>query len=227
VTKPDLLQSGIYTVTEAAELVAAPIPLVRVWIAGRRGRQFAVIENQLGKVNGKNAISFTNLMELRFVALFWRAGVDLREIRSIMHEARRVLEHPHPFATKTIFRTDGRKIVAEIGRKNGIDSIYDLRSRNYEMRDVVMDSLKEDVRYDPRGEAAAWHPRKRLAPHVVVNPNYSFGQPVLEQSRIPTETLAKAVKVEGSARIVAELYEVPIKQVREAVAFQSELRQAA
>lgn len=90
-----------------------------------------------------------------------------------------------------------------------------------------MDELVEDVRYDPRGEAAEWHPRKSTAPHVLVNPNFSFGRPVLEKSRIPTETLAQAVKVEGSARVVAMLFDVPEKRVREAVAFQHDLRQAA
>lgn len=90
-SKPDLLQTGIYTITQAAELVAAPIPLVRIWVAGRRGRQFAVIENQLGRIDGTNAVSFTNLMELRFVGLFHGAGVKLREIRSIMQEARDTL----------------------------------------------------------------------------------------------------------------------------------------
>jgi uncharacterized protein (DUF433 family) len=225
-SEPHLLETGIYTIPEAAELVAAPTRYVRIWVEGHKGKQAAVINNQLGRVGGKVAVSFTNLMELRFVALFHGAGVKLREIRAIMEEAKDTLEHPHPFATKTIFKTDGKKIVAEIGRKNGIENIYDLRSKNYEMRIVVMASLKDDVVYDPRGDAVSWRPRPKIAPNVIVHPRFSFGHPILKASRIPTSALADAVKVEKSARVVSYLFEVPERQVREAVKFEQHLRAA-
>ena len=221
-----LLETGIYTVPEAAALVGVPPSRLRVWIEGHKGKQEPVIENQLARVDDKTAISFTNLMELRFVALFAAAGVNIRTIRTIMDEAKRTLEHPHPFATRIIFRTDGKKVVAEIAKRNGVDDIYDLKSKNYEMRVIVMASLKEDVVYDPAGEAISWRPRPTIAPHVLVHPFYSFGRPVLKASRIPTRTLAKAVKVEKSAKTVSELFEVPEPQVREAVKFEEHLRAA-
>lgn len=224
---PDLLETGIYTVPEVARLVEAPQALVRTWIDGRRNRQTPVIDNQLGRFGNTTAISFTNLMELRFVALFAAAGVKLPVIRAILDEVREAIHHPHPFATKTVFKTDGKKIVAEIARNNGVDVIYDLKTRNYEFPVVVLKSLKEGVIYDPKGDALAWYPRPKTAPHVVVNPVLSFGRPVLRDSRIPTETLAQAVKAEKSAVAVAELYDVPEKQVREAVKFQENLKAAA
>lgn len=225
--EPDLLDAGIFTVPEVAALVQAPADLVRTWIIGRPDRQTAVIDNQLGRVGGKVAISFANLMELRFVARFAKEGIKLREIRKIMTEAKELMgKHPHPFATRLVFRTDGKKILADTVSKNGHD-LYDLRSRNFEFWDVVADSLKEDIVFDPQGEAAAWYPRRTLAPNVVVNPAFSFGRPTLKQSHIPTETLADAVKAEGSARVVAKLFEVPEKQVYEAVKFQRDLRKAA
>lgn len=223
---PSLLETGIFTIPEVAELVNAPQANVRVWVEGHTGKQSAVIENQLGRVDGKVAVSFTNLMELRFVATFVSAGVGLREIRKIMDEVRETLAHPHPFATRTVFRTDGKKIVAEIAKKNGV-SIYDLKTKNFEMLSIVMKSLKEDVAYDPDGEAISWRPRPKIAPNVIIHPHFSFGKPVLEQSRIPTGTLAQSVKVEGSIGFVADIYEVPESQVREAVKFERELRRAA
>lgn len=223
---PDLMESGIYSVPEVAALIEASVGNVRTWIDGRANRQTAVIDNELGRVGGKTAISFTNLMELRFVVRFAMAGIRLREIRAIMDEVKHTLNHPHPFATRLIFRTDGKKILAETVRRNGHD-LLDLKSRNFEFWDVVAKSLKEDILFDPQGEAKAWFPRKAVAPHVVVNPVYSFGRPVLRDSHIPTETLAKAVDVEGSARTVAMLYDVPEGQVREAVKFQKTLRKAA
>ncbi len=225
--RPDLLESGIYTIPEAAELVEAPQPAVRIWIEGHTGKQDPVIDNQLGRVGGKTAVSFANLMELRFIAKFVAAGVGLREIRKILQEAKETLQHPHPFATRTVFKTDGKKIVADIARRNGLDLIYDLRSRNYEMPSVVMRTLKENVIFDPQGEAVSWTPRPKIAPNVIVHPKLAFGQPVLKQSHIPTATVAKAVKVEGSARFVADVFDLSEKHVKEAVRFEQQLRMAA
>ena len=222
-----LLQTGIYTIPDAAELVEAPQRMVRIWVEGHTGKQAPVIENELGRVDGKTAVSFHNLMELRFVAVFHGAGVKLREIRAIMDEVRVTLAHPHPFATKTVFKTDGKKIVAAIGRKNGVENIYDLRSQNYEMQPVVMKSLKDDVIYDPTGDAIAWRPRRKIAPNVIVNPYFSFGRPILKTSHIPTNALANSVKVEGSIKFVSEMFDIPESHVREAVSFENDLRQAA
>lgn len=226
-TKPNLLETGIFTVPEVAELVRAPQSMVRIWIDGHKGKQEPVIENELGRVDGKLAISFTNLMEIQFVAFFARAGVPLREIRMIMHDVKTMLAHPHPFATKAVFLTDKRKIVAKIARENGVDAIFDLKTKNYEMKDVVLPSLQMDLVYDPEGRARIWYPRRALSPNVIINPRRSFGRPILRESSIPTNAIANAVAVEKSVKVVSLMFEIPERQVREAVAFESALRKAA
>jgi uncharacterized protein (DUF433 family) len=225
--QPDWLESGIYTIPDAAKLVGAPQPSVRVWIEGHTGKQDPVIDNQLGRVSGKTAVSFANLVELRFIARFVAAGVGLREIRAIMDEVKRTLQHPHPFATHTVFKTDGRKIVADIARRNGLNLIFDLKSKNYEMPTVVMKSLKEDVVFDPEGEVIAWRPRPKIAPNVIVHPKIAFGRPILKPSHLPTATVAKSMKVESNARFVADVFEIPERHVREAIKFEDDLRKAA
>lgn len=220
----DLLASGIYTVPDVARLVGASQAKVRTWIGGRPERQRPVIQNQIGRLDGTTAISFTNLMEIRFVALFAASGVKLPAIRAILHEVRDMLQHPHPFATKTVFKTDGKKIIADIAQKKGVTVLYDLKTKNYEMPIVVLQSLKEGVVYDPQGDAAAWYPRPKLAPHVIINPKLAFGRPVLKDSHIPTETIAQAYQAEHSVAAVADFYDVPEKQVREAIKFQEGLK---
>lgn len=224
---PNLIETGIYTVAEAAALVGETQRKVRGWVEGYEGRDAALIDNELGWLDGRLAFSFTNLMEIRFVAFFVKAGVTLRHIRSIMKDVKRELRHPHPFATQIVFRTDGKKIVAEIGRRNGLKDIYDLKSRNFEMRPIVLMSLRDDVEYDPSGAIRLWRPRPKLAPNVILHPKFSFGQPVLRESRVPTATLKNAVDAEGSIAAAADLYEIPVKQVREAYKFEQQLRLAA
>ncbi len=52
---------------------------------------------------GRSAeLTFTNLMEARFIDAFVQLGVHVRTIRAILDEARNVVRHPHPFATDTV-----------------------------------------------------------------------------------------------------------------------------
>ncbi len=226
-SEESLMDTGIFTIPVAADLVGASASMVRVWVDGHSAKQIPIIKNELGRVDGKLAISFTNLMELQFVAFFSRAGVRLHEIRAIMSEVKRTLEHPHPFATHTVFQTDGKRVVADIARKNGIESLYDLKTKNYEMKLVVMPSLKRDVVYDPDGNARVWYPRRALAPNVIINPHHSFGRTILKDSRIPTATIARAYDVEKSIGVVSAMFEIPERRVREAVSFEAAFRSAA
>lgn len=196
---PDLSRTGIYSVREAANLIGVPAQKVRAWVEGWSGTEEPpLIDNDLGWVDKRLALSFANLMELRFVAFFTDAGVTLTELRRIMGEVRVQIRRPHPFATNLIFKTDGAKVVAEIARRNGVSDIYDLRSRNFEMGTVVYKSLKEGVFYDPAGDAKAWFPRRLLAPNIIVDARLAFGRPVIKGRGIPTEAIADAARAEGS-----------------------------
>jgi uncharacterized protein (DUF433 family) len=220
-----LLRGGIYTVPEAAALVGASMRQVRGWVSGYgTDRPDALIRNELGRVDGRLALSFANLIEMNFIAFFVRAGINTSVIRDIMSEVRDTLSNPHPFAHEIVFQTDGKKIVARIADKRGLKKIYDLHSKNYEMHDVVFRSLKSDLIYDATGMARAWYPRRRIAPHVVVNPRYSFGAPVLTSRLVPTRAIVDAARSEGGIDDVASLFSIPPNFVREAILFEASLR---
>ncbi len=225
---PDLVRTGIYSVTDAAELIGVSPQKIRAWVAGwPRTVTAPVLENDLGWVDGRLAFSFANLMELRFIAFFEGAGVKLREIRAIMDDVREELRRPHPFATNTVFKTDGAKIVAEIAHRNGVTDLYDLRSKNFEMSVVVYRSLKDGVVYDPQGDARAWFPRRKLAPNVIIHPRLAFGRPVLKGSGIPTEAIAEVAQAEGSIEAAAIIFEISTNRAQEAVSFEEHIRRAA
>jgi uncharacterized protein (DUF433 family)/DNA-binding transcriptional MerR regulator len=224
----NFLNTGIFTVVEAAALLGVPKQKVRGWISGWPGTSKApVVENELGWVDGHLAFSFANLMELRFIAFFEGAGVTLHEIRAIIGDVRKELERPHPFATNIVFKTDGSKIVAEIAHKNGVENLFDLKTKNYEMKTVIYRSLKDGIVYDPHGNAMAWFPNKAIAPNVIVHSRLAFGRPTLKGSGVPTEAIAQTAHAEGSIAVAAELFEVPLKRAEEAVSFENYLRRAA
>lgn len=225
---PNLRSAGIYSVAEASALIGASPQKVRAWVEGwPRTDTPPMIENDLGWVDNQLAFSFANLMELRFIAFFADANVKIREIRSIMEEVRAQVQRPHPFATNVVFMTDGVKIVAEIAHKNGVASLFDLRTKNFEMKDVVYRSLKEGIVYDPAGDAQAWFPRQLLAPNVIIHPKLAFGRPVLKGTNIPIEAIVDSVRSEGSIEGAAIVFEITKRKVEEAVRFDTDLRRAA
>ena len=95
------------------------------------------------------------------------------------------------------------------------------------MTEIVYKSLKDDVVYDPHGNARAWFPRKDLAPNVIIHPVIAFGRPSLKDLGIPTETIAAAWSAEGSFDAVAALFEISKARAKEAVAFEKDIRRAA
>jgi uncharacterized protein (DUF433 family) len=222
-----LIDRGIYTVSDAARLLRASPQKVRGWVAGYpRTRVEPIIKNDVGWLEGSLAFSFANLMEVRFIQYFAGFGVRVASIRQMAIEARELLRHPHPFATRTVFQTDGKKIFASIAEETGDEKLYDLQSKNWAMLEMIAQSLDEEVKYDPSGDAASWHPRPQFS-NVVVNPRYSFGKPIVEGYGVPTRALYEAFQAEGeSVDSVATWYELPTEIVRTAVRFELELAKA-
>lgn len=222
------LRRGIYTVPEAARLLEVSPRKVRGWIAGYpKTKSDPILDNELGVVDNRLAMSFTNLMEVRFINAFSRFGVKVAAIRVMLEEAKELLKHPHPFATKAIFRTDGHKIFVTGAEQTGDKALYDLKSKNWAMHEVIAQSLLEGVEFDADGDAVAYHPREQT-PGVIVRPAWSFGKPVLKGAKIPTRTIFESFCAEEETEeSVAHWFGISRDEVREAVKFETLLKQAA
>jgi len=222
----NLLSKGIYSIPQASKLLDVSPERLRFWVCGRRTMQASpIIKSELEPIDHQIALSFINLIEIKFINAFSKYGVKVRSIRYMAEEARRVLDHPHPFATDMIFRTDGRKIFIETAEKTGDKKLYDLKGKNWGIYDILMDALKKDVIYGPSGLAERWYPRREAAPNIIVHPKVAFGQPALEESGVPSEALYDSYVAEDEdVDSVARWYAVPAKQVKEAVNFQIKLQ---
>lgn len=223
-----LIDRGLYTVGDGARLLRISPRKVRGWIVGYpRTAAEPILHNDIGWLGGDLAFSFANLMEIRFLQFFAGLGVKVSAIRDMAQEAKRVLGHPHPFATRTVFRTDGRKIFATIADRSGDKKLYDLRAKNWAMLEIVEQSLHDGVTYDPAGEAAQWRPRPEMQ-QIAVHPRVAFGKPALIGEGIPTRTIYEAFTAENqSVDSVAKWYGISTGQVEEAVRFELELAMAA
>jgi len=232
----ELLGHGIYSVPEAARLSGVAPAKIRRWVFGHSTKTRAGERVQYDGLwtsefhdEDEQALSFHDLLEVRFVDAFRRHGVSLQTIRLAASHAREFLDTDYPFTCQR-FRTDGRGIFAsvapEVDDSEERERLLDLARRQYVFKDVVSPSLYAGIEYDQKDSAIRWFPMRRTH-QVVLDPKRSFGKPILTEYSVPTETLAAAVRVEDDVRRVARLYEIPTEQVRTAVRFEERIADRA
>lgn len=214
------LDAGIYTVPDVARLVRATQAQVHGWVEGHPGSKAQpIVLGEYERLGWRATLSFKNLIEALFIRCFASAGFTIQQIRTMAEEARRFFDDPHPFARDVAFKTDGTSIFAEFWTRSALDhpQLYNLRNHNLAIYEIMQPFIREPPEYGEDGYARLWRPRREAAPHVVLNPLRAFGQPIMESSGVPVQTLLDALRAEeGNYRKVARWYEVTEDEVREA-----------
>lgn len=229
--KPEshLLNAGLYTVSEAARLSRISAGKIRRWIKGydfKRGSSLrhspAVVAGDIEPLENKLALSFRDLLEIRFVDAFLRAGVSWKTMRRAHAKAQQELKTRHPFCSKRV-ATDGKNILLRQAKEDGDEVLLNLMTEQREFSKLVQNFLRE---LEFLGDDIVWWPLGKER-QIVVDPRRNFGQPTVAKSGVPVATLARSVKANDSIAIVARWYEVQPEEVRDAVAFEDSLALAA
>jgi uncharacterized protein (DUF433 family) len=158
--------------------------------------------------------SFSDLISLFVVRLLLQKGVTPKTIRDAERYLRKQLQTDRPFVSEEI-KTDGRNVFYRDDVIPGQIEAADMRGQQT-MREAVKDRLTS-VRYTD-GTAAYWTPLE----NVMLDPRVQFGEPVIAGTRLPTETVAAAVRHFGPAG-AAERFAISPEAVSSAVAFERKL----
>jgi uncharacterized protein (DUF433 family) len=222
-----LLQTGIYTIPEAARLTGVSSWRIRRWLRGYefptkhgRHRSQPVWNGQLEPMDHSMAIGFLDLVEIRCVDAFVHAGVGWKTLRLAHNHARQVLKLSHPFCTNQ-FKVSGREIILELPQDDDEPQLWEI-ARNQRVFGKVTRPFMKDLEFAEGEMPLRWWPRGR-AHLVALDPRRSFGHPIVFQVGVPTVVLARSVKANGSIAEVARWFEVDPVCVREAVEFEQSL----
>ncbi len=221
-----LVGVGLYDVAEAARLTGVSRQRIRRWLCGYRYTyqdekrwSTPLWRPQLPAFDGKLALGFRDLTEIRVVDALVTAGLSPRTVRRAICHAREYIDDERPLSTAK-FRTDGRTIFLEIADETKEPALFDLLKRQYGLHRVLAPSFK-DLEFD-ENVAVRWWPLSRQR-QVVIDPARSFGQPIVAGGGVPTAALADAVDTEGSVAAAARLFEVSPDAVRDALRFEQRL----
>jgi uncharacterized protein (DUF433 family) len=221
------LNTGIYTLSEAAKLTGVSTGRIRRWLKGydfqkgtKRRHSDAVWHGQHKPVDHRIALGFLDVIEIRFVEAFLRQGVSWKTMRLAHMLAREEMNIEHPFCTNQ-FVTDGRKILLKQGTASGDQALVDIATNQQEFLRLVEPFLKE-LEFAADNYLSRWWPLGKDRA-VVIDPVRNFGQPSVAKSGVPTQVLARSLSANKSVEVVARWFEVQPDEVRDAVEFEQKL----
>jgi uncharacterized protein (DUF433 family) len=216
-----LIGYGIYSIPEASGLIGLPTSRIRRWLNGYSDSNDnvykPVLSSELPKIEGKQAISFHDLLELRFIKEFLDQGVSLTAVREASRLAAEILKvESHPFITHA-FMTDRKSILHSVDKR-----MLNLNHGQYELEGIIKQSLFKGFIYSDN-IATAWHPSQEEK-SVILDPSYSLGKPINERTGIRTRAIFHAWSVEGEdSRAVASMFGLKSREISEAVQFEQRL----
>lgn len=224
-----LLGVGIYSVSETSRLTGVSPRRIRCWLGGYtyRARQRdelrfvqPLFRAQHAPIKGSLALSFLDLVEVRFVDAFRSRGVTWPTLRKAAARAQKLFGTDHPFATQRLF-TDGHAIFAEIPngvREKGLMDIV----RSQPVFRKLIEPFIQVLDFSPEDLAVRWYPLAGDR-NVVIDPARGFGQPIVTKEGVPTSALYKAHLAGESDEKIIRWYEVSKESLRAAIAFEAEI----
>lgn len=226
----ELVGIGSYTPAEASRLLRVPAGKITRWLRGHRvdGRDYEPLwRPQIDVGDGRLYLGFRDLMEVRVAAAFIANGIPSHRIRAAIDLAREEYGHRYPLSADK-FRYQGRDIFLRVFERdeNGKEreALINTFRQQYVIEDVLRPVLK-GIEFDEVGEPRLWWPNGQRG-LVVVDPQRAFGQPIDSETSVPTAILAGAAEANGPES-AARLYDVPLRAVQRAMAFEASLGQAA
>lgn len=214
---------GAYSVADAARIVGRHYNTIRRWLSPDGGIVVRAYDPEA------QTISFNELMELHFIGMFESEGVSFQTIRRAADIAARQFETDYPFTVKR-FDTDGKTIFATLAGE--IDSsrrkrelVKDLKTSQYVFGSIMKPFFRK-LDYGKSDSISRFWPLNKQG-RIVLDPNRRFGQPIDDQTGVPTSALFDAVNAADgqSVKEVARWFDVPESAVRAAVKYEKSIKQ--
>lgn len=207
--------TGIYTIPDIASILRLPTVKVRRWMKEYWNEKF--VKNggsKFSKGDGKEEVTnFYTLIEFYTFYQLRLNGVSSANINKAHDVLSNLYKTKYPFAksniltdSKKVFfnHEDGELIEADKGLQITIKQVLEPFCKNI---DFDLDSLA--TRFYPLGKNH----------NIVIDPQRQFGQPVIGDTNILTETIFDLHRAGESPKVIANIFELTSKQVKDAIDF--------
>ena len=217
----DVRDMPAYTVAEAAHYLCIPKATINAWVKGTtytvRGQQKRFRRVIDLPVKSVNLLSFYNLAESHVLrVLRTEYNIHLQHIRKALEfiKDRRGWERP---LIQERFKTDGVSLfIHHLGK------LLDTSNPQQRLMEDLLSEHLERIEWE-NAFAARLYPFTRLAARsdaprsVVIDPQRSFGRPILERLGVTTNVIAERYKAGDSIEKLVKEYGGPQTDIEEAI----------
>ena len=215
-----ILGEGIYSPRQAGRLLGSSPQDVLRWTRGS-GPQEPLWKAHYQFLDDSNEISFLDLIELRVVRALRVAGISLQAIRYAIEVAQKRFNIDRPLSAIQ-FKTDGTEILMDAVEQDGeLVSLSKKRPGQKVFSRLVAQSVS-GLEFEG-SRVSRWRPEQTK--HVIIDPERSFGDPILEDVGISTSVLFQEFERFRDYKYLSRLYEIDVAQIRDAVSFEDRLNQ--
>ncbi len=223
-----LLDRRVYGLSDVDRLLALPPGTARRWIDGydRGGVHYPPVVR--AERTRDEEVTWGEFVETRLLAEFRARGASLHRLRPAVVRLREEFGR-YPLAhAKPFLDIDGRELVRHVQHEVGItghEMLVVVRS-GQAMMSAPVKSFVGDLQYvgDTDPEANAVVP-VQFGGLVTLDPLRQYGRPVVRA--VPTEVVAEQFRAGESTETIADLFDLTIAQVEQALRFELSLARTA
>jgi uncharacterized protein (DUF433 family) len=215
-----LLDRPVYGMSQAARLLGLRTDGLRRWIDGyeRKGKMYPPVIRDHS--TGVDTVTWGEFVEAGYLREYRAKQVSLQYLRPVIGLLRERLNVQYPLATLRPYAS-GRELALEVQQLVGLDPDLSIviigRDGSLRLADPAA-SLMEKVDFAGGDIAERLFPLGRDVP-VVLDPERSFGEPTVPGG-VRTEVLAELVDAGEEPEHLAEIYSLPVGDVRQAVEYE-------
>ncbi|WP_162249851.1 MULTISPECIES: DUF433 domain-containing protein [unclassified Nocardioides] len=213
-----LLDRAIYSYSDVDRLVGLHAGTARRWLEGyeRQGRFYDPVLRQ--EPSGTDSVTWGEMVEARLLAEFRNMRVTVQRMRPAILKLREEFGR-YPLAhARPLLDVEGRELVQVVQQEVGLERSLQLvvvRDGQYLLSPAAQ-RFSSAVEYADN-VAGLLRPDLRT-PDVVMDPRRAFGQPAVRNVR--TDALAEDYRAGTSRDDLADLYDLSLEQVDEAIRFE-------
>lgn len=206
--------TGIYELTDLKRILGLETRKIKRWLKSYWDADFAN-GNKYSWGEDKTYVNFYSMIEFYVFGVLRDSGVSIRVLRTAHKTLSERLNTQYPFASRKL-QTDGKRVFVELEKDTLADAEHSIQ---YVFKEII-DPFCKKLEFDSiNGLATSFFPLGSNH-KISLRPGVMFGQPTIEGTRIPAETIYKMYKGEDcNAKRVASLYSITEKAVNDAVQF--------
>lgn len=220
----ELFARPLYTYAEADRLAGVSRGTSNRWVKGYQywnlyGERVAQSSmTARPEAEQEQGVSFFDLISIKAIDGLRDMKLSTRKIRDAIRYCQDELQISYPFATQT-FKADRHRIYMKAGDGRLIEVLGG--QRGAQAWDAVLDPFLDRLDYH-NDLARRWYPLGKDEP-VVVDPDYSFGLPVVVGSGVRTESIAEQYHAGDKVEHIAYDFNVTRKQIGSALKLERQL----